>query len=123
MKTFFTGNAVVRVSDRINTHMHLCGAQKTHVMYELKCASLKVIVWCDVVQQGFQSSLFHRRHSVLRSILGHVGTVCSAQLQDSWLLATAVFQQDGAPPQWAGEVHDFLNATSGDNWYMAGEVQ
>jgi hypothetical protein len=39
------------------------------------------------------------------------------QIQDAGLLVTTVLQQGGTSPHWAQEVHKFLNATSGNNWY------
>jgi hypothetical protein len=55
-----------------------------------------------------------KRQRTLRS--GPYLDMFEQQIQDAGLLATAVFQQDAAPPYWAREVRDFLNTTFGDNW-------
>ena len=113
----FTDEATFHVSGRVNTHNCIVWArQNPHISYELERSSPKVNVWCGVSRNKVYGPFFFAEKTIRHeTYLDMLQLFMLPQLEQDDNM-DIVFQQDGAPPHWAWDVRNFLNATFNGMW-------
>jgi hypothetical protein len=112
----FSDEATFHVNGTVNRHnFHIWGSENPNVLRERIRDSPNINVWCGLMHDRIIGPFFFVENTVSANVyLDMLTNYAIPQLQDKQ--PNVIFQQDGAPPHWAIDVHETLDATFPNRW-------
>ncbi|XP_023725909.1 uncharacterized protein LOC111874552 [Cryptotermes secundus] len=114
----FSDESTFHVSGKVNTHnCRIWGSENSRVSLEHVRDSPKVNVFCALSTERVYGPFFFMERTITGSVyLDMLQEFLIPQLDEDDQEGRIHFQQDGAPPHYLGEVHEYLNARFPGRW-------
>ena len=115
---FFSDEATFHICGMVNHHScRIWGSERPDDTFEWQRDSPKVNVWVRITKQTVYGPLMFVENTVTGGMyLVMLEQFLEPQLQQDYILGTVVYQQDGAPPNFAIPVREYLNRTFPKRW-------